>query len=207
MKIIDLTHTFAGNMPVFPGDPESTLTQTAFINKDTYTDHKLITQMHVGTHMDGPLHMIANGKRIDELLLDTFMGKGILINAVGKKEIDTEVLENIKIDEGSIVLIRTDFSKKYFEESYFRDSPILTSEFAKLLVSKKIKLIGLDFAGPDTDSSWPVHKILLGAEIPIIENLTNLEELENKKEFEVIALPLNISADASLVRVIVKINI
>lgn len=49
-------------MPVYPGDPKPTLEQVAFIAKDTFNDHKLTTVMHVGTHIDAPLHMIANGK-------------------------------------------------------------------------------------------------------------------------------------------------
>ena len=43
MKIIDLTHTFTFNMPVFPGDPKPTLEQVAHIEKDSYNDHKITT--------------------------------------------------------------------------------------------------------------------------------------------------------------------
>ena len=36
MKIVDLTHTFTEDMPVYPGDPKATLEQVAFIEKDTF---------------------------------------------------------------------------------------------------------------------------------------------------------------------------
>src|SRR3989344_9402089 len=113
MKIIDLTHTFTSNMPVYPGDPKSTLEQVANIEKDTFNDHKITTVMHVGTHMDAPLHMIENGKRIDEINLERFFGKGLLIDVRGRKEIDSSVLKGIQIEKGSIVLIYTGFGNKY----------------------------------------------------------------------------------------------
>ena len=105
MKIIDLTHTFTDDMPVFPGDPKATLQQVAFIKKDTYNDHKLTTLMHVGTHMDAPLHMVEDGKTIDQITPEKFMGEGVLINVCGKNKIDLAVLEGIQIKEGSIVLL------------------------------------------------------------------------------------------------------
>jgi len=78
MKLIDLTHTFTSDMPVYPGDPKATLEQIAFIEKDTYNDHKLTTAMHVGTHMDASLHMHADGKKMDEINPERFFGKGVL---------------------------------------------------------------------------------------------------------------------------------
>ena len=75
-------------MPVYPGDPKASLEQVAHIEKDTYNDHKISTVMHVGTHMDAPLHMIANGKTIDELDPAKFIGDGIVINVQGKQKVD-----------------------------------------------------------------------------------------------------------------------
>lgn len=63
MKIIDLTHSFTDKMPVYPGDPEPSLNKVADLNKEGYNDHLLKTVMHIGTHMDAPLHMIKNGKK------------------------------------------------------------------------------------------------------------------------------------------------
>ncbi len=200
--IIDLTHVFDNDVPVYPGDPKASLSQTAFIDNDTYNDHKLVTQMHVGTHMDAPRHMISGGKRINELSTDSFIGSGFLINAIGKKEIGLEVIKEVELKSESIVLIYTGFDKFYREEKYFNDSSFLSVEFAKYLVEKKVKIVGLDFQGPDVDSSWPVHKILLSNDTLIIENLKNLEKLVGVKEFEIIALPMNLKSDGAPVRVI-----
>ena len=85
MEYIDLSHTFESHMPVYPGDPEPETTQIAFIEKDGYNDFQVKTGMHVGTHIDAPLHMINEGVRIPELPLEKFFGRGRLIDAKEKR--------------------------------------------------------------------------------------------------------------------------
>src|SRR5579884_313554 len=151
MKIIDLTHTFTSDMPVYPGDPKATLEQVAFIEKDTFNDHKITTVMHVGTHIDAPLHMIAGGKTIDQILPDKLIGKGILLDVRGKDKIDASVLENTQIEAGSIVLLFTGFGAKYRRDYYFKNYPELTEDFANKMVELKVKMVGMDMLGPDLD--------------------------------------------------------
>ncbi|OGK41503.1 hypothetical protein A2954_00685 [Candidatus Roizmanbacteria bacterium RIFCSPLOWO2_01_FULL_37_12] len=205
-KIVDLTYTFTDNMPVYPGDPPSSLKQVASIEKNTYTDHEIKSLMHVGTHMDAPLHMIENGKTIDKINPDKFFGKGVLIDARNQKEIGTSLLKDVIIPEGAIVLIYTGFAEKYRTKEYFENYPSMTKEFAQAMVDKKVKIVGMDILGPDTDVSWPTHKILLGKETLIIENLSNLSDLLNVKAFDVVALPAKYKAEASPVRVLVLIK-
>ena len=204
MQYIDLTQTFTDNMPVYPGDPQSSLKQTATIEKDTYTDHVIHSNMHVGTHMDAPLHMIKGGKTMDQIEPDRFFGKGIFINAKGKPSINEALLENIEIPESSIVLIYTGFGDKYRTPAYYEENPQMTENFAKHMVDKKVKIVGMDILGPDVDTNWPAHKILLGHEVLIIENLTNLAKLAKVGKFNVIALPAKYNAEAAPVRVLAE---
>jgi kynurenine formamidase len=204
MKLIDLTHTFTSSMPVYPGDPQPSLTQVATLEKEGYNDHQITTVMHVGTHMDAPLHMIAHGKRMDEIPPETFIGKGVLIDARGARLIDANLLEGLTIEPGSIVLIYTGFGAKYRDRSYFENFPTITEEFAKRVVESKVKIVGMDLPGPD-QPPFPIHKALLGNGILIIENLTNLDKLLGVTNFEVIALPAKLHADAAPARVIARI--
>ncbi|MEK7557141.1 MAG: cyclase family protein, partial [Patescibacteria group bacterium] len=80
MKYIDLTHTFVDNMPVYPGDPVAEVKQIADIKKEGYTDHRITTGMHVGTHMDAPMHMIEGGKALSDMPVENFFGRGYLID-------------------------------------------------------------------------------------------------------------------------------
>lgn len=205
MRIIDLTHTFTEDMPVYPGDPKSKLEQVAHIEKDTYNDHKVTTVMHVGTHMDAPFHMIKNGRKIDEIEPDRFIGPGVLIDARGNQKIDGQLLEDKQIKKGSIILVFTGFGDKYRSQNYFKNYPFFTNDFAKRLVELDVSIVGMDMLGPDLDAPWATHKILLGKEITIVENLTNLDQLLGIEKFEVIALPAKFKADAAPVRVIARI--
>src|SRR3989338_1949040 len=105
MHLIDLTHTFTDNMPVYPGDPLPKLHQITTLEKDGYNDHELTSVMHVGTHMDAPLHMIKDGKTMNQISVDHFFGKGVLLDARGKEKIEPELLTGKTIEPSSIVLI------------------------------------------------------------------------------------------------------
>ncbi len=203
MKIIDLTHTFTSSMPFFPGDSLPVLQE--HIDSDNNIVHfSLETGMHIGTHMDGPLHMIPTGKKLSEISADKFVANGHLIDARGKNEIGIELLHGIDIVEGDCVLIYTGFDEKFREPEYYESYPDLTEEFAHRLVELKIKFVGMDTSSPDK-VPYNVHRILLGKEILIIEGLNNLSQLLGIPQFEVIALPTKFEAEAAPVRVIARI--
>ena len=206
MQIIDLTHTFTEDMPVFPGDPKPSLTQTAHITENTFNDHTLTTVMHVGTHMDAPLHMIAGGKTIDALSVEKFVGRGIVLDVRGKEIIDSSVLEGVEIPTESIVLLYTGYGEKYRSSDYFRSAPVIAEDFARIMIEHNVKGLGMDISGPDADDPWIVHKILLTNEIYILENLTNLDQLLSYDSFEVVALPIKLKSDGAPVRVIAKVG-
>ncbi len=198
---IDLTQTFTVEMPVYPGDLKSELKQIATIEKEGFIDHEIRTGMHVGTHMDAPLHMIANGKKISDFAPDKFFGRGVLIDARGKEKIDADLLANIQA--GDIVLVLTGFGNKFREAVYYEKYPELTEIFARKLVELKVKIVGADTPSPDRPP-FAVHKILLSNEVLILENLTNLEQLIGK-QFEVFALPAKFDTEAAPARVVARI--
>ena len=206
MRRIDLTHTITDNMPVFPGDLPVSLKQTVFIEEEGNNDHTLTSAMHVGTHLDAPLHMIAGGKRVDELSVEQFFGKGILIDARGKQTIDSALVENVTIPKNASVLIYTGFGEKFYEATYFESSPEITQDFAEKMVEAKVRMVGMDTSSPEHNPPWTIHKTLLKHNILILENLTNLDKLVGIASFDVIALPSKVRADAAPVRVIATVS-
>lgn len=158
--------------------------------------------MHVGTHIDAPLHFIRDGRKISDFPPEKFVGRGVLVDARNKKEIGPEVLENIQ--KNDIVLFRTDWSEHFFKPEYFTDYPTLTESCAQKLVALDVSMIGVDFPSPDR-APWPLHPTLLSAEILIIENMTNLAQLEGKA-FDLLAIPPKIEADGAIVRVVARID-
>lgn len=205
MRYIDLSHTFVDDMPVFPGDPKTTLKQITSVPKDGYTDHALTTVMHVGTHMDAPLHMIEGGRYMDEIALERFVGAGILIDARGKPVIDADLLKGKIVPKGSIVLLLTGTDQKYKTSAYDTEYPVFTEALARALVMAGVLIVGIDFINPDKEASYPVHKILLSSEVLIIENLTNLAALVGAREFDVFAFPVKLHAEAAPVRVVARV--
>lgn len=205
MKWIDLTHIMRNCLPVYPGDSEMELVQTNELAKDGYCNHQLTVNMHTGTHIDGPMHLIPSDRYISDFPLDTFIGKGTLIHAAGMSQIDYKEEYEDFIQEGTILILYTGHSSYFGEDNYFSEHPTLTKAFAELLVRKKIKLIGMDTPSPDK-YPFEIHKYLFENQVLIAENLTNLDRLLSAKSFEIIALPLFIHADSSIARIIARVE-
>lgn len=199
---VDLTRLTTSGMPVYPGDQPPELLQTVEFEKHNCVNHSIKSSMHVGTHMDGPMHMVKEGRRLCDIEVDRFFGRGVLVDARGKNLLDLDLLPK-DIRAGDIVLFWTDWEKHFGQPVYFEDFPVLTEALAQRLVELKVKMIGLDSPSPDREP-YTVHRILLKEEILILENLTGLVVLAGKV-FEVTALPTKYAADSAPARVIAKL--
>ncbi len=201
---IDLSHIFNNNMPVYPGDPEPELVKIASVGKDGFANHQLKTTMHVGTHMDAPAHMIQDGKYLSDYPAGKFFGRGVIIDARGKPLADANLLASHEIQAGDIVIVNFGWAQNFGRDEYYKKYPELTEAFAKKLIDLGVSIVGTDTPSPDRPP-YNAHKILLSHDILIIENLTNLEALIGKTNFEIIALPAKFAAEAAPCRVVVKL--
>lgn len=199
MELIDLSVPINEQLPVYPGDPKTKIISAGELDRDGFTDHYVSFGTHAGTHIDAPLHMIKNGKSLDNFRVEHFVSRGCLVKSFDLKEIKQN-----DIRAGDIVLFKTGMSEQYYDPEYFQHYPAMDVEVAQYLVSKKIKMVGIDTCSVDNMDGFPVHKILLKEDILIIENLTNLSELLNKP-FKVYALPINLQVDAAPARVIAEV--
>ncbi|NCC22015.1 MAG: cyclase family protein [Alphaproteobacteria bacterium] len=202
-RLIDLTHTFTPDMPVYPGDPSARLSRCADIESDGFTDHSLETGLHVGTHMDAPWHMIEGGKRIADFPPARFCGRGILVDARGAPAVDVPLLNDTIIEPGAILLVLTGWSSRFRQPDYYESYPEITVAFAREIVKRGVSLLGLDTPSPDREP-YEIHKILLGRDVLIIENLSNLESLLTVPAFRIHAYPAKLDADAAPVRVVAE---
>ncbi len=198
---VDLTALLNEKTPVYPGDPATKISTAGILDQHGYQDHVVCVGTHVGTHMDAPSHMIAGGKNLDQFPLEKFSGRGVYIK-VGK-EFSAEEIKKISLQEGDIVLFHTGMSDKYHDLAYFEDYPAIPEDLARYLVERRVNIVGVDMCSPDKPP-FTVHKILLGGEVLIIENLTNLAVLGGKK-FNIYAFPIKLEIDAAPVRVVAEI--
>ncbi len=205
MKYTDLTHIFTDQAPVYPGDPAPALHRIADIGKDGFVDYELKTGMHVGTHMEGPAHMLSGGKMLSDYPSEKFFGRGIIIDARGKTSAGENLLSHVDIHRGDIVLVCFGWSSEFQEEEYYQNYPELSEGFAKKLAESGASIVGLDTPSPDR-APYSTHKILFGRDILIIENLINLAALIGHPNFEVVALPMKLATDAAPCRVVAKVG-
>ncbi|HOP73866.1 MAG TPA: cyclase family protein [Bacillota bacterium] len=205
MGWFDLSHPIDDGIPAYPGDPRPRLERIKELTSDGYVAYQLQCGMHIGTHVDAPMHLVEGGKRISEIPVEHFMGKAVLVDVRGRDIIHYHPDYQKKIAFGDIVLFYTGWDRYYGEDRYYREHPVLDRKLAEFLIEKRVKLIGLDMPSPDK-APFEIHKLLLTKDIFIIENLTGLGQLEGKDSIELIAIPLKIHAEASLVRVIARIS-
>ncbi len=204
MRIVDLTHELDDSIPVYPGDPQTRIIRLTDVSASGYTLSEVRTGMHAGTHMDGPLHIMADAKNIAELPIERFVGRGIVIDARKKGSIGRELLCGVQLLQGDIVLVSTGFDEKFKRYEYYTEYPEVTPSFADALVEAGVSILGLDTPGPDREP-FNIHKRLLSSGVLIIENLRNLDSLLGVEKFEVIALPAKYCTEAAPVRVIARI--
>lgn len=205
MKLIDISNILDNETPIYPGDYSLTLTKHKTLEKDYYTSYLLSSCLHTGTHIDIPMHLLEDKRMVSDFPLDSFMGKGVLLDVRGEDTITMKPSYEEMIKEEEIVLLYTGFDKQYKTKRYFTKHPVVSTELGEFLISRKIKILGMDMPSPDYPP-FTIHKALLSNEIFILENLTNLENLLKVSNFEVIALPLKLSAEASFVRAVCKVN-
>lgn len=200
--LVDLTAPLNEQTPVYPGDPTIKIESAGVVEKDGYSLHLVSMGTHLGTHIDAPAHTIKGGKTLDQFSIETFAGRGVYIDA--RQGFNLEKIKGSDIQEGDIVLLHTGRSEKYSDRKYFEDYLQVPDEVAAHLVSKKIKMIGMDMCSPD-HPPYKIHDVFLGAKVLIIENLTNLAELAGKN-FRVYAFPIKLDLDGAPARVVAELK-
>lgn len=201
MSFIDLSVAVNEQTPVYPGDPRTKIAPAGVLAKDGYQDHYVSLGTHVGTHVDAPAHMLASGKSLDQIPVDQFSGSGVLVKVKGRFEL--EQVRGAGIEAGDIVLFHTGMSDRYHSPEYYEDYPAVSLEVAEYLISRQVKMVGVDTCSVDREP-FPVHRKLLGNDVLIIENLTNLAALEGKR-FNVYAFPIKLEIDGAPARVVAEL--
>jgi arylformamidase len=215
MKIIDLSLSLHEGMMTFPAHWHpvveiSILGRHGIEGRET---RKLVLGTHTGTHTDAPLHFIPGGKGIDEVPLEVLVGEATVANfspASANQEIGIPALKE-KLD-GTIptrLILRTDWSDYFGQMSYYNNYPFLSQDAARWLVDGGCRLIAMDTPSPDnpahsrnSGNDSPNHKVLLGAQVVLVEYLCNLRSL-SRTTVELVVLPLRIKgADGSPARCI-----
>jgi arylformamidase len=207
-QLIDVSHTVEHGMTTYPGIPAPSITD--FLTRSDSREHyakgtefyigKIEMAANTGTYVDSPFHRYAGGKDLSELPLDSLANlEGIVIRCPFENgsEVDKYWLEKHDIRRKA-VLIHTGWDRHWRKEQYFKGHPYLTKEAADFLLHEGAVLVGIDSLNIDdtNNPARPVHSILLGADIPIVEHLCNLQSVPDRG-FTFFAVPVKIRSFGS----------
>lgn len=214
MRVIDLTHVIAEDMPVYPGTEQPRLTPANSYEVDGFKETLFTMFSHTGTHMDPPAHLFEGKATLDSFPAGQFVGKALVIHCEDVKageRIGMEYIERNrkKADEAEFLLFNTGWNAFWGTPDYYGEYPFITEEVAQYMIDTKKKGIGVDVIGidPIADEYLTVHRQLFSqAEMVVIENLMNLE-LCGDDLFTFICLPLKwLNADGSPIRAIALLD-
>lgn len=201
MGLVDLTMPFSERTIPVPGHPQPEFTPLQTLEQDGVNNTVMTISLHTGTHIDAPLHFIADGAPIDEVPIERFHRPALrldLTDAAPNEPITLAQLEaagfDAKASKDTILLLATGWADRSWQtEDLYGDNPFLGPDAAEAVAEAGPSALGLDFA-VDEQRPWPNHTVLLGADVLLIENLMGLPGLP-PEDFEVIAFPLRLTGE------------
>ena len=207
-QFVDLSHSIENGLITYKGLPAPLICDywsreysRQFYSPGTeFQIGKIEMVANTGTYLDSPFHRYAGGKDLSELPLSVLANlEGLLIRApidLGRV-IDLSIFMGMEL-RGKAILIHTGWDAHWNTDQYFEGHPFLTRGAAKYLSDSGVALVGIDSLNIDdtADGTRPVHTILLGADIPIVEHLCHLEKLPDKG-FNFFAVPVKVKGFGS----------
>jgi kynurenine formamidase len=198
-RVVDLSYAINDKLVAWPGDPkvfEATVNGT--VEKDGYFTRSFWMLEHYGTHLDAPAHFPPGRSTVEKIAPEKFFGPVVVLDvrAEGEKNADYQLSPAVieawekrhgKIPAGAIVLLRTGWASRWPNAERYRNTdakgtmhfPGFSLDAAKILLERKISGLGCDTLSIDPGNSkdFPVHHLVLGAEVYQLENLRDLSSL------------------------------
>jgi len=199
MKLYDVTAPIYEGMAVYKNKVEKQPKITTVTNGHV-TESRICLDVHTGTHVDAPLHMINEGNTIETIPLDKLIRpcKVFDLSKIEEK-IKEDDLKDLSIETNDFVLFKTQNS---FDEGFHFEFIYVAECAANFLAKRQISGIGIDALGIErAQEGHPTHRTLMGANVIIIEGLRLKDVPEG--EYFMVAAPLKIQGtDASPARVV-----
>jgi arylformamidase len=202
-QMVDLSHTIKNGLITYPGLPAPVI--TAHLGREASRSHytggtefhigKIEMVANTGTYLDSPFHRYPEGKDLSQIPL-TWLANldGVVVRVVKRtsRAIEWQAFDGFEL-QGKAVLVHTGWDVFWETDRYFGEHPFLTRKAAEYLANAQVAVVGIDSLNIDNtaDGSRPVHSILLGKDIPVVEHLCNLGKVPNAG-FKFFAVPVKI---------------
>ncbi len=167
MKIYDISQEVFG-CAVYPGDPSPERQVLLSINEGKICNLTAFNMCaHNGTHVDAPFHFIKDGKTVDQVDIDKFVGYCFVAAHEG----------NITAEDAKVIMDKANEAAKEAGNDcnariLVKGAATMTDVAAKVFADNKIKLFGNESqtVGP-LEAPMEVHLTMLGAEIVLLEGI------------------------------------
>jgi kynurenine formamidase len=219
-RLVDLTHSFGADTIYWPTENGFQLEKEHEGETPGgwyYAINRFCAAEHGGTHMDAPVHFARGKHTVETVPLTQLIGPAVVVDvsAPVSKDADYEIpvaaLEAWQkahgpIGAGTIVLLRTGFGARWPDRARYLGTdargraalrqlhfPGLHPDAARWLLERRVKAVGIDTASIDRGltRTYESHRVLLGADVPVFENVAKLDALPATGA-TVIALPMKI---------------
>ncbi len=149
VEVYDLSHPFGPGVPLWPYFEDIKIERMHYHAKSRVLSQVLTHTMHVSTHADSPIHVEEGFPSTDQIPIERYMGKGVVVSIPkGKWEIITaEDLEKAEppIEKGDIVIVNTGWHRYWGDTvKYFCYAPGFYLEAGEWFVKKGVKAVGID---------------------------------------------------------------
>ena len=207
-RIVDLSHVIEDGMTTYPGLPAPRICDfwTREASAANYDDGssfhigRIDMVANTGTYLDAPFHRYADRMDLADLPLPSIADlPGIVVRQPFDRDIAVETDAFAGLDvSGKAVLVHTGWDRHWRTERYGDGHPFLTAAAADWLAEQGAAFVGIDSNNIDDtrQRARPVHTRLLGADIPICEHMTGLDQLPDQS-FRMFAAPPRVRAMGS----------
>ena len=198
-KLVELCHVIEDGMLTYPGLPGPKIgdhlgredARQHYAAGTSFQIGKIEMVANTGTYVDAPFHRYAEGKDLSQLDISCFADlSGLVLHADRGNRVIDETAFRAHDVRAKAVLVHTGWDKHWRTDHYFENHPFLTRGAAEFLKNGGAALVGIDSLNIDdtADGNRPVHSILLGAGIPIVEHMCGLDRLPDSG-FRFFAVP------------------
>jgi arylformamidase len=204
-NILDISVALSNQTIVYPDDPilEYSLISSC-ANGDAANVGFLKLCIHSGTHVDVPYHFSDDGRTLEQMPLDHWVGPALVVDVTAADRcIVASDLDGVPLQDFARILLKTKNSGNYGQNKQSNDDFIFLDESAcDRMVAAGVKTVGLDYITVDPLGSvdFPAHQSLLGQGVCIIEHI-NLKDVD-PGVYYLMCLPLRlIGTDGAPARV------
>ena len=159
-KLVDLSHVWGMHTPPWVGYPSTKIYYWQRFSGSGVVSQFIETSLHMGTHLDAPMHMVPKGSDIAGLPLNWLYGEGVIVD-ISDEVSDWSIIKpehitkKIEVKPGDILIYHTGYHHYYNgeeqedEERYMCKHPGGYLELANWLVDMKIRWTGFDCGSAD----------------------------------------------------------